>query len=100
MQFLIWVLIFLLIITLVYFLMKRSKVVVKKDEPLDVFIKAIELYMDKNHPKININYKHIELPKEEKSLRIKQTLIVEFLKINFGHLILITPKEILIQTIG
>ena len=94
MQFLILVLIFLLIITLVYFLMKRSKVVVKKDEPLDVFIKAIELYMDKNHPKININYKHIELPKEEKSLSIKQTLIVEnIIEQFYEHEFLIKSQE-------
>lgn len=78
MEFFIVIVVILILAISSYLLIKKNRRKnEKKDDSLDVFFKAIELYLEKNHPKIKIDYKNIELPKDEKNLKIKQTLAVE-----------------------
>ncbi len=48
-----------------------------KKGSLDFFIQDLKLHMQKNHPKISFDYSIIEKTKDEKDIRIRETLIVE-----------------------
>ena len=48
-----------------------------KTGSLEFFIKDLKQHMKQNHPKITFNYSIIEKTKEEKDIRIRETLIVE-----------------------
>lgn len=48
-----------------------------KTGDLDLFIKDLKEYMQRNHPKMSFDYSIIEKTKDEKDIRIKETLIVE-----------------------
>jgi len=48
-----------------------------KKGSLDFFIKDVKQHMQRNHPKISFYYLIIEKTKDEKDIRIRETLIVE-----------------------
>lgn len=48
-----------------------------KKGDMEIFIRDIKLHMKKEHPRINIDYSVIEKTKDEKDIRVRQTLIVE-----------------------
>ena len=48
-----------------------------KTGDLEFFIKDLKLHMQENHPKINFDYSIIQKTKDEKDIRIRETLIVE-----------------------
>lgn len=77
MEFLIYIVIFVLIIISAYFLLFKSKIINKNDNKFEFFIKNIKLYMKRYHPKITIDYKIIDLSKTEKNIKVRKTLIIE-----------------------
>ncbi|MBU3015871.1 HNH endonuclease [Poseidonibacter lekithochrous] len=48
-----------------------------KTGSLEFFIKDLKQHMQRNHPKISLDYSIIEKTKDEKDIRIRETLIVE-----------------------
>lgn len=77
MEILIYTLSFLSILAFIFFFLKKSKKLKKSDNKFEFFLKNIQLYIKRYHPKIEINYKIVELSKDEKNLKIRQTLIIQ-----------------------
>lgn len=48
-----------------------------KKGDIEIFIRDIKLHMKKEHPRINFDYSIIEKTKDEKDIRIRETIIVE-----------------------
>lgn len=48
-----------------------------KKGDINIFLNDIKLHMKKEHPKIPIDYSIIEKTKDEKDIRVRQTIIVE-----------------------
>ncbi|WP_122892743.1 HNH endonuclease [Arcobacter peruensis] len=69
----------LLIACLIPLFIYRKKVFpfVYKTGSLEIFIKDLKIHMNDNHPKINFDYSIIKKTKDEKDIRIRETLIVE-----------------------
>ena len=48
-----------------------------KKGPIEFFVKDLKLYLHNEHPRIHFDYSIIEKTKNEKDIRIRETLIVE-----------------------
>ena len=67
-----------LILIALYFYKKGSKKQTTQiDQNFDLFLKDVKEYMQKFHPKININYSIIERTKNEKREKLREVIVVE-----------------------
>ena len=69
----------LLIACLIPLYIYRQKVFpfVYKTGNLEIFLRDLKIHMQNNHPKIDFDYSIVQKTKNEKDIRIRQTLIVE-----------------------
>ncbi len=69
----------LLIICIIPLYIYRQKLFpfIYKKGNIDLFLKDLKLHMMKIHPKFNYNYSIVEKTKEEKDIRVRETLIIE-----------------------
>lgn len=69
----------IIILFLIPLYIYREKVFafVYKKGDISLFVKDVKLHMQNEHPKIKIDYSIIERTKDEKDIRIRETLIVE-----------------------
>jgi hypothetical protein len=63
----------------------RKKIFVAKysDNRLSFFIKDLKLHMSENYPKIKLDYSIIEKTQSEANLKVRETLIIESIVIQF-----------------
>lgn len=70
----------LLIACLILLYIYREKIFsvkYKNNDEFSLFLKDLEFYMQKNHPKINLEYSIVEKTKNELNITIRETLVVE-----------------------
>ncbi len=75
--FLFFILLISFLIFLYFYRRKLTSVKYKNSEDLDLFLRDLKLYMQHNHPKIDINYSILEKIKDEHNLGIKEVMIIE-----------------------
>lgn len=74
---LVFILLIILLVFLYFYRKKPTSIKYKNTDDLDLFLRDLNLYMQHNHPKININYSFIEKMKNENNLDIKEVMIIE-----------------------
>lgn len=74
----------LLIASLIPLYFYRGKIpFISKNMDLKLFLKDLRLYLKNNHPKIPFNYLSIEKTKNQKDLKVRQSIIVDDLVMQF-----------------
>ena len=72
------VLTLILILIALYFYKKNpEKQTSKTNQNFDLFLKDVKLYMEKFHPKIDINYSIIERNKKKKKEKLREVVVIE-----------------------
>ncbi len=72
-----YIFIFIILAILLYFFLKKTSFVNDSNSKFEFFIKSIKLYMKRYHPKIDINYGIVDLSKNEKNIKVRQTVIID-----------------------
>ena len=70
----------LIVLALIPLYIYREKVfpfIYKDNNTFDLFVRDLQVHMKKEHPVINFDYSIIEKTKDEKNIRLRETLIVE-----------------------
>jgi hypothetical protein len=62
---------------ILFYATKKPIFSIKSDNKFDFFLKNVSLHMRRYHPKIPIDYSFVKLFKNEKNLKIRETIVVQ-----------------------